>query len=617
MKGLTILSQPIFPTSAKSLTIGTGAAAGFLYGSFPGMAIGGALGYAAGKVASDSISTVTEFVCNGTNTVYQGAKELVQAASTKFCGMMYNIAISLPLWLIDKVENTKWVQTANAFADTAYLSKCRSATYQIGSQEVSGDLQSLFTAVPEGVSSQAQVIAALSAYAIATGQGVSKGQISQWIALGERLIAELTNDKASQVHDGAIVVQSPQDGKEIYVESSVYNTRAIMWYFAAQALWGELVKQEVLLCGHAQPTAADIQRMVKDLLTHETFVFPDKNGQVFTFLSQAKTSYVSETNLLGQDSALQRADQAVRNQTPSMALPVIDDTSRYLPGGARRTAFNTLLPVEENKEQRLAVRLEELSYPSVLGQRSEGHEPLLWQVAQMAIGVPRQIVAMAEKWKAPSSIAPQTRPQQQQHAIHTKMLEMLRRVRSGDAAWKVNQRAAFDAAKQLPLHELLPYLVHPEYAQTNNVKLAVLNEISDIERDQLKVMVYRALLDEVHAGKNAPLHRRGHETFLMPYMTGKTEVRDYWRTHIASLQETIFGATFTAFTEKAKREEESQYRVSRWIRSVTTGTPTAIIQKRKEHEQALFQQAYLANLEMHISKDAQTVDTLTEFDMEA
>jgi hypothetical protein len=619
MSALHTISQPIFPSREKTLATGACAAAGFLYGNLPGLAIGGTLGYIVSTALGKAVAGVTGYIRNGTNTVYQNTKELFSAASTTAGEAIYYIATNLPLWLIDKLENAEWVQETNHSADAAYLVKCRGTTRQVEGRELSMDLRSLFTAVPEGVSSQEPVIAALAAQAIAADQGVSKDQIGQWIALGERLIAGLTSGKASEVRNGAILIESPEDGQKIYVESSVYSTRAIMWYFAAQALWGELVKQEALLCGHAHPTAADVQKMAEDCLRHETFVFPDKNGQIFTFLSKAKTRYLDKTELLCRDSGLAGADQVVRNQTPSMTLPVIDDTSRYLPGGARRTAFNALLSVEENKGQRLAVRLEELSNPSVLGQRREGHESLLWNVAQMAIAAPRQIVAAAQNLKTPSGIMPKTQSQQRQHAIHIKMLEMLRRVRSGDAAWGVNQRAAFDAVKQLPLHELVPYLVHPEHAEAYNAKLAILNELSDIERDQLKVMVYRALLEEVQAGEDAPLHRRSHETLLMPYITGKTEVLEYWHKHIALLQGKIFGATFTLIEKQAQQEENNQYFFS-WIIDKfinKSSSPVKMMQERKAHEQTLFQEAYLANLNVSLPKNVQRPAVIIELDMEA
>jgi hypothetical protein len=580
-----------------------------------------AAGLIAHKINSESskfTTTVTGYIRNSTGTGYESVKDFCTATCALVKQTIYCITTPLAFWLIDQLENAPWMQQLNNKTDNDYLIKCRDATHQIGTRKLSMDLQSLFTAVPDGVSSQEQVIAALAAHAIASDQRISQTQIREWVALGERLIAELNSGKASEVEDGAILVTSPKDGQPIYVQSSVYSSRALMWYFNAQALWGELIKQEVLVGHDAKSTAAEAQNIVKNCLRQEYFIFPDYHGRIFTFLQHAKSCYKDNAELLCQDSALLAADKVVRNQKQSMTLPVIDDTSRYLPGGACRVVFNALLPVEQNGAPRVALRLEALSAPAIFGQRAEGHESLLWHATQMALAVPRKIVTTLQSFNQSLELTPKTQAQQRQHMVYKTMLAMLRRIKSGDAAWQVNQKAAFDAVNAMPLHELIPYLVHPEHAKAYNATLEVLNEISDIERDQLKTMIYRALLKELQAGEDAPLYRRGNEALLMPHNIDAAKVYEYWRTHITLFEEKIFGATFNIPLQEAQLEEKKQNYFS-WIiyKILQIWTPTEILQTRKAHEQKLFQAAYIANLREANAENVESPNVIIELDIEA
>jgi hypothetical protein len=601
LKVLYEMGKSFLPSTTQSVTMGTGALAGLYVGGPVGALVGGAVAYVAGTATGNAIYSTGNYIRNGSGTVYYRAKELVSCIYTVSRQVIHCMTASLPACIVGKVETTKWVKAANLSADEAYLAKCRKTR----SDGKSMNLDSLFIARPGGVSSQEAVINALAAQAIADDQGVTKEKISQWVALGDRLIHALSSGEASKARDGAVVVKSPE-GEEIYVESSVYSTRAIMWYFMAQAVWGELARQNVLLSGHAEPTDADIQKMVRDARAHEKFVFPDKHGQIFTFLNKAKTQYIDTANLLCHDSALRGADQAVREQRQTMALPSIDDTSRYLPGGARRTSFNLLMP--RGNDQQLAVRLEDFSNPTLLGQRSEGHEPVEWHAAQVVRGASDNVLATVQNLATPSPITPKTRLQVLEHKIHKKLLEALQTVKEGDATWAANREQAFTAAKQLPLHALLPYLIHDEYAKVHNGTLAILNDLSAIQKDELKVMIYRALLESVQAGE---MHRHGHENLLMPYMTEK-EVRDYWRTQVADVEDKLFQTSFTTIESDAHLQEREESWVS-WAARLAARRPsfTVTVQERKAHEQALFQKAYLS-----ILTDAQTPSTIEEFDFE-
>jgi hypothetical protein len=608
-KSMTGFLDSVLPSAATGTGTLAGAVAGFSVAGPAGALVGSAAGYALSTSAVNTAYSAVKYVSNGSRTIYQSAKDVASTWREACCGVIHVAITSLPVWIIDRLEKTDWVKNANKSADEAYLQACRTQT--VGGK--STNIEKLFKPIANGVAAQEEVIEALKAQAIATGQEVDK-QISQWVALGERIIAELTNDTASKVRDGAIVVKS-SDGQDIYVASSVYTTRAIMWYFAAQAVWGKLGSREAATSGHYQPNAADRQEIARDSY-REPFVFPDQHGRVYTFLTNAHTIYSDKVSLLCQDSMLQGGDSVVRNEGSSMTLPVMDDTSLYLPGGARRVAFNTKNPA--GQEQQLVCRLEELSNPTIYGQRAQGHEPLLWNISQMILALPRKIVAATSSLQEAPTLMLKTSTEQQQHAIHTKMMEMLQKVKAGDATWWVNRAQAFDEIKTMPLHEILPYLVNPEHAGAYKTTLGVLHDLSDVELNQLKVMVYRALLEEIQAGQSNHLHQRGNENILMPHMVGKSEVNRYWRTQIARFEDNIFGATFSS-REKLAQAIDSQesklwqaFRVVKGFTGLGEGrSMETIIKERKAHERALFLQAYLLNLDAALERHTKGTETVT------
>jgi hypothetical protein len=593
-KSMTGFLDSVLPSAATGTGTLAGAVAGFSVAGPAGALVGSAAGYALSTSAVNTAYSAIKYVSNGSRTIYQSAKDVASTWRDACCGVIHVAITSLPVWIVDSLEKADWVKNANKSADEAYLQACRTQTVD----GKSTNIEKLFTPIADGVAAQNKVIEALKAQAIANGQKVDK-QISQWVALGERIIAELTNNTASKVRDGAVVVKS-SDGQDIYVASSVYTTRAIMWYFAAQAVWGKLGSRKAATSGDYKPNAADRQEIAADSY-REPFVFPDQHGRVYTFLTNAHTIYSDKVNLLCQDSMLQGGDSVVRNEASSMTLPAMDDTSLYLPGGARRVAFNAKNPA--GQEQQLVCRLEELSNPTLYGQRAQGHEPLLWNISQMMLALPRKIVAATSSLQEAPTLMLKTSTEQQQHAIHTKMIEMLQNVKFGDATWWVNRAQVFEEIKKRPLHEILPYLVNPEHAGAYKTTLGVLHDLSKVELNQLKVMVYRALLEEVQAGQNNHLHQRGNENILMPHMVGKSEVKRYWRTEIARFEANIFAACFSSLEKLAQAiySQEGGFwkavRVGKWFIGGDGRTMETIIEQRKADEHALFLQAYLLNLD--------------------
>lgn len=590
MTAIYKIGDSVLPHKAEVGFIGAGVACGWIIGGPFGAMAGGAAAYHIKNMLQemkDAADNYKSNIKNSLGTIYYRLKENASFVCTRGCNLIHYVVTCLPFWIIHNVANRDWVKATYVAADNAFLAKCRAEKCEGKSM----DLASLFTPVTQGVSGQAHVISALAANATAANQQVSQKQIEQWVALGERLIQALTNGEASQVADGAIIVKNA-NGEEIYVESSVYSTRAIMWYFTAQALWGELAKNAVVLYGHSKPTAAEMQTMVKDFLSHATFVFPDKEGQIFAFLHNAKTSYTDNTALLSQDSDLQGADEAVRRQSSTMALHVIDDASKKLPGGARRTSINLLAPVD-NGERRLAVRLEEYSNPTWLGQRREGHESTLWGAAQFLLGTSSKVVAALADFAPLEVMAPKTQQQSLQHAVHQDMYMMLGRLKVADGGGEINVESVYNKAKALPLHELLTYLIHPEHATVYDNTFAILHELSDTERDQLKVKIYRALLTGVQAGPNAQLQRRSNETLLMPHIVGEKALNYYWRTQVGLLKETLFSALFDTVEKTAKLEtarDSYVNAIAKKIRRVPSAEEK--IKQRKAHEEALLSDVF-------------------------
>lgn len=554
-----------------------------------GLFAGGVVGYIGSSALGTTYRKTSFHLRSGGGAVIYGIKELFLAVKVKVCAAIFLLVSILPLWLIQSLQSTKSAKYAYAEADQAYLEKCRTTSYQDGRTM---NLDTLFKPLKGGVSSDEDIIGALGMQALISQEGVSLAHVKHWVALGERLYAALSSEESTALPDGVMVVKD-EKGQEIIVESSVYTARTLMWYFSAQAVRGEIAKQSVLLMGHYHPTPAEMQALVKDVMVHgKTLVIPDKGNRAFAFLTHAKTAYKDKANLLAQDSALVGGDNAVKYQSVTMKMHAVDDSSGYLPAGAKRIAINALLPVKGEKTGRLAIKLEDFSNPSIAGQATEGHESFTWRMLQMATGAAAQTAASVAYLKPEDETAVKSKLQIIKAQIYQEIAEGLELVK-GEKYTPINKSNALNEIKEMPLYQLLPYLVHPEESLAKDDGLLVLSQIPGHYRDELKKMIYAALYEGLQAGERAQFERRGEEILLMPHMVGQAALRDYWRTQIGKLKDNLMIHLFKAAEARAVKNESEEYRVTKVARFVVgNNTPIQEMETRKKHESDLFDEAY-------------------------
>ena len=555
--------------------------------------IGLVVGGIAGRVGHSAVSRAyqaTSYVmrCGG-GLVISGIKEVFVTAKKKGSSAIFVLVSTIPLWFLQMLQNTTMARYAYAETDKAYLEKCRNISYEDGS---SMNLDTLFEPLEGGVSSDAVILDGLGTQASITQKGVTLEQVKQWVALGERLYAALSSDESTRLPDGLIVVKDDQ-GQEIVVESSVYTARALMWYFAAQAIRGEMAKQSVLLMGHYHPTPAEMQALVKDVMVHgKTLVIPDKENKAFHFLANAKTAYKDNANLMPQDSALVGGKRAVIYEKSTMKMPVLDDGSGYLPAGAKRIAINALLPVKDEKTGRLAIKLEEFTNPNLSGQAAEGHEPAAWHLLQMAMGPAANLAAKVAYLKPEDEIATVPKLGITKALIHNKIKEALDMVDGVDYT-PTNKSEAFKKVVEMPLHQVLLYLIHPEASFAKDRELLVLSQIRGYQLIQLKKMIYAALYEGLQAGEHAQFERREEEILLMPHLVGKNASRDYWREQIGKLEKNLMDYLFSDAELNAQDKEANEYYLTKAARFVArANSPTQEMDERRANELKLFQGIY-------------------------
>lgn len=566
-----------------------------------GLLAGGAFGYMGSAAVGNGYRTTACYIRNGAGSVSYEIKGFFLAAKAKASAAIYFMVSTIPLWLIQTLRNTETVKRAYADTDQAYLAKCRTTVYKTGH---SMSLDSLFEALEGGVSSDQGVLNALTAQALAGQEGVSREQVQHRVALGERIYAALSSSEVSELPDGFLLVKDAQ-GKEIVVESSVYTARALMWYFAAQAIRNKVAQQSVLLMGHFHPTPAEMQMIAKDIMANgKTFVIPDDHHKAFTFLANAKTAYQDRAALFARDSALTGGNEAVKNASASMNMVAIGDSSGYLPGAMERIVINALLPIKGEKGGRLAVKLEDFNRPGLLGQVREGHESSVWHMFQIATGVAAQAAAMVASLKPVKETEVKSTIQVRNTQIHNRIFDCLTKLQGGDDSWAVTHKRAFDKMKQMPLHQLLPYLVHPEQANVGDEDLRVLSRIDETDRNAVKKMIYMTLSDRLQAGKSAEFEGQGEEIFLMPHVIGQAVLRDYWRTQVGKFKENLMEYAFHDIEEGAKIQQRDEYRVTKVARFLwRANSPTQSIELRKKHESDLFDAAYEERIKLVIEEN--------------
>lgn len=555
MNGMSIKEMM---TSAAVGAVAMGGAGVTMIGFGPaaaGLAVAGAAG---NYLAMRQAKATSNYIYNGCGAVYHSIKKPVLSAYKAVCATIYQIADSTAGWVSRYINQLSWVQDAYKKADSHYVNTCGTSVHG----QHSMDLRPLYQPVAGGVATQKPILEALSAYAAQIRQSVSQEEITRWVALGERLIQVLNDDSASQVEAGMLLVPHPQGGEPVAVQSSVHNMRAIMWYLLAQALRNEVVKLDRETCGHARLTPAVMENMVRDLLVQGELVFYDKQGKLFRFLEHAKIRYTDRGELMNQESVLRGVE------TGNMRLFAIDDISQQLPARAKRILFNLLRPAQAGQDARIALKFE---HTGGITLEREGHEPYLLSAARLAQAAANRAMYVVHGLAPVSDTQILPQRQERKSDIHTAIVEALAQKEEGDASWSYNRDNVRTAMQRTTLENILPYLIFDENSFSTADPLRVLTELDIADRDSLKKKIYSALRQNVLGD-------------LLSYVGSQTEMRDFWRTRLGQLKETLLTGLFAKREEAAQAREAHQYRLTSWWYA-----ESETLKQQKAHEKQLYE----------------------------
>jgi hypothetical protein len=520
--GMSSAAAEVLPSRITIATMGTLGIVGGSLAGLPGAALGVTVGL---LVVSPLINQAADAITVGVGKVSDGVKAAYHSTVKWVKQIIYYAVETVFGWLARWSDTSDWAKSVYARADEAYLQTPTGIKLQPLLHNPLRD--------GGGVAIQTDILEALHAQAVYTGQPVTEQNIKEWVTLGEHIVKALTGSKRNIQAGGLeVLVANPEGGKPIVVESSLYNVRAITWYIAAQALWYASLQKETLQEEEGLDKE-ELLKMAERVTDAATFVLPDKDGRVYKFISHATPGYHDNGRLLNSQSRLQEALQSDTEEP--MALPVLDDSSRHLPGKARRLMVNALISAGGGP-QRLAIQLQAMPSPTSTGQRSEGHEPMAWQALQRTTGFASKVMAAVDTWDNKPDTREQTEQQSRHHTLHQELKSLLKE--TGLSKEELNY--TYQQLSNMPLLSLLQ-LFQPNDKHTTVQKELYdrLWALKDADYEDLKIKIADAIKEEAQGDWNEELMREGEEILVPIDMKTEDELRKRISENRKSLDEQL------------------------------------------------------------------------------
>jgi hypothetical protein len=487
---------------------------GLTLGSLPGAA----LGVGAGLAISMPANELVEVMHAGAGEVIQGIKSLAHHTVKLIKSTIYLSLDSIFGWLARWSDTSDWAKSINANVDELYLQKLADAKM---------DIRPLLIPLASGVAAQQDIIDTLAAQANDKDQSVTKEQITQWVALGERLTQALSSSAHNTRHQGSQIRVDSFKGPPILVESSLYTTRAIAWYATAQALWNASLRQAQMPQDNLSPLS--MYTLATEILAISTLVLPDPGSKMFHFIQRAPSKYIDQTSVLNKQSQLTEA--LGKTDLPSMFLPALDDSSNRLPGKAGRVVINSLKAGQDGMP-RIALQLQAQAYLLLTGQRSEGHESLSWNAMQMATGFPRKVMAAVESWNPNPLLQAQTIRQSRYDTIYKTLDQAIASLplrssnpTKADEETKLREQLT-NQMKQRPLSSLLDLFTRKKNrSQAEKPASQLLNAIPDPQYSELRELIITTIHEDMLGGWDNELAREGDALPVLTHLKTVYEIQ--------------------------------------------------------------------------------------------
>jgi hypothetical protein len=517
--GMSNSLSSVLPSRITLATVGTAGIIGGSLAGLPGVALGVIVGASVNSLLNEGVDTIKV----GAGKITEGVKTAYHSTVAWVKQSIYCLLETAFGWLARWSDTSDWAQSIYAYTDEAYL------------KTPSGiELQPLLqNPLPEGVAVQADILAALYAQAAFSEQPVTKQNIKEWVTLGEHIVKALTDSACHLLAEGQEVqVANPEGGEPIIVESSLYNVRAITWYVTAQALWHAALQQQS--AGKASDKEA-LLKLAKQVTNSSTFVVPDKEGSLYTFISKAPSCYNDTGSVLNKQSILYNARQPHLDLQNLMPLPALDDSSRHLPAKARRLMVNQLKD-SPGVPQRLALQLQALPNPSTTGQRGERHEPLVWHALQRTTGFATKVMTAIDKWDS----RPDMQEKTEQQIRHDALYQELERVLDKTGLPEEELKETMQQLTQLSLIAVLRLFQPSEDWTREQVKLSTqLRALSDTDYNEVRMKLAQAIEEEAQGGWDEEAMRENDEIWVPIHLETKEALKQYIDKNKADLAEQL------------------------------------------------------------------------------
>lgn len=217
-------------------------------------------------------------------------------------------------------------------------------------------VQALATPMPNSVLGEKGVLDKLEAHAKSLHSPLSRQQIQELVATGERLVVALRDAP----NGNSPLSIKGGDGQQYTVDSGIHTTRALSWYMMAMGALQDVRRDEAQL------------NTPSSMPTNGSFLMKDPGNRIYQFMAQAPTSCSRMSTHFNERSSTDSQHKIIGLfPTGKPAQRGIEDFRGMLPGQGGSILFDKLHG--RNGSQELFVKFEHAGCPPYFG-GLENHE---------------------------------------------------------------------------------------------------------------------------------------------------------------------------------------------------------------------------------------------------